>query len=287
MGRDGSSNADLPGGDPLPPARETGAGRLIDSHAHLLHLRDGLTPEQALEEARAVAVDAVLNIGDDASDNRPGLELTERIAGLRTTIGRHPHSAGEPIGSEERRDLQTIATHPNVVAIGEIGLDYHWTEFHKVAPKAQATVFRQMLALALEVGKPVVLHTRDAFADELAILDEFPGVEGVFHCFSGNSAIAAEALARGLYLSFAATVTYPTAHPVIGAASIVPLDRMLVETDSPFLPPQSRRGKSNAPRFLVETVERVAGLRQTTVQEIAAATRKNAIDLFRLNHGTN
>ena len=180
-----------------------------------------------------------------------------------------------------------MATHPNVVAIGEIGLDYHWTEFHKVAPKAQATVFRQMLALALEVGKPVVLHTRDAFADELAILDEFPGVEGVFHCFSGNSAIAAEALARGFYLSFAATVTYPTAHPVIGAASIVPLDRMLVETDSPFLPPQSRRGKSNAPRFLVETVERVAGLRQTTVQEIAAATRKNAIDLFRLNHGTN
>ncbi|HEX3630464.1 MAG TPA: TatD family hydrolase [Candidatus Dormibacteraeota bacterium] len=287
MGRHGTTHPDLPGGDPLPPARETGAGRLIDSHAHLLHLRDGLTPEQALDEARAVGVEVVLNIGDDASDNRPGLELTERIAGLRTTIGRHPHSAGEPISGEERRELRAMAAHPNVVAIGEIGLDYHWTDVHKVAPRAQATLFRQMLALALEVGKPVVLHTRDAFADQLAILDEFPGVEGVFHCFSGNAAIAAEALARGFYLSFAGTVTYPTAHPVIGAASIIPLDRMLVETDSPFLPPQSRRGKPNAPRFLVETVERLATLRQSTAQEIGAATRKNAIDLFRLQHGTH
>jgi TatD DNase family protein len=176
------------------------------------------------------------------------------------------------------------AAHPAVVAIGEIGLDYHWTEYHKVERKAQAAVFRQMLALALEVEKPVVLHTREAFEDELAILDEFPGVEGVFHCFSGNSAIAAEVLARGFYLSFAGTVTYPTAHAVIGAASIMPLDRMLVETDSPFLPPQSRRGKVNAPRYLVETVDRLAALRATTPAEIARVTRQNTIDLFRLGH---
>jgi TatD DNase family protein len=226
----------------------------------------------------------VINIGDDASDNRPGIDLAERIPGLRTTIGRHPHSAGDPIGNGERRELLAMARHPSVVAIGEIGLDYHWTDYHKVAPKAQANLFRQMLALALEVGKPVVLHTRDAFEDELAILDEFPGVEGVFHCFSGNSAIAAEALARGFSLSFPATVTYPGAHAVIGAASIIPLERMLVETDSPFLPPQSRRGKANAPRFLVETVDRIASLRNTTRAEIGTATASNAAALFRLGH---
>lgn len=180
-----------------------------------------------------------------------------------------------------------MARHPSVVAIGEIGLDYHWTDHHKVAPKAQAALFRQMLALALEVGKPVVLHTRDAFDDELAILDEFPGIEGVFHCFSGNSAIAAEALARGFYLSFPATVTYPGAHAVIGAVSIIPLDRMLVETDSPFLPPQSRRGKANAPRFLVETVDRIADLRGMTRREIAAVTAQNAADLFRLGQSAS
>jgi len=243
-----------------------------------------LTPEQALDEARAAGVEAVINIGDDASDNRRGLELAERLPGLRTTIGRHPHSAGEPITASERRELRELASHPSVVAVGEIGLDYHFTDYNKVPKREQQGVFRQMLGLAQELERPVVLHTRDAFPDLLAILDEFPGMSGVFHCFSGNSAFAAEALARGFYISFAATVTYPTAHGVVGAASIIPLDHMLVETDSPFLPPQSRRGQPNAPRYIVETVERIATLRGTSAGEIAKATRQNAIDLFRLNH---
>jgi len=237
-----------------------------------------------LQEARTAGVQAVINIGDDASDNRPGVELAEQIPGLRTTIGRHPHSADQPVSADERRELRKLATHPSVVAVGEIGLDYHFTEYHRTPAQPQAQLFRLMLDLAQEVGKPVVLHTRDAFPDLIAILDEFPGLRGVFHCFSGNSAIAAEALSRGYYISFAGTVTYPTAHGVIGAASIIPLDRMLVETDSPFLPPQSRRGKPNAPRYLVETVERIAALRGSTAAEIGAATRDNAIDLFRLNH---
>ena len=229
----------------------------------------------------------MINIGDDASDNRPGVELAERIAGLRTTIGRHPHSAGDPIDAGERRELRRLASHPSVVAVGEIGLDYHFTDYHRVPARDQQAVCRQMLALATELEKPVVLHTRDAFPDLLAILDEFPGVAGVFHCFSGNSAFAAEALARGFYISFAGTVTYPTAHGVIGAASIIPLERMLVETDSPFLPPQSRRGKSNAPQFLVETVARIAVLRGATPAQIGMVTAKNAVDVFRLGNGTN
>jgi len=241
-----------------------------------------MSPEQALEEARAVGVTRVVNIGDDASDNRPGIELAEKIPGLRTTIGRHPHSAGEPIGAEERRELRSMARHPRVVAIGEIGLDYHWTDYHRTPAREQAGVFRQMLGLAQEVGKPVVLHTRDAFDDLLAILDEFPGTTGVFHCFSGNAAIAAEAIARGYFLSFAATVTYPNAHGVIGAASIIALERMLVETDSPFLPPQSRRGQPNAPRYVVETIQRIAALRGTSVEVVAEATTRNAIELFGL-----
>ncbi len=241
-----------------------------------------MSPEQALEEARAVGVTRVVNIGDDASDNRPGIELAEKIPGLRTTIGRHPHSAGEPIEAEERRELRSMARHPTVVAIGEIGLDYHWTDYHRTPAREQAAVFRQMLGLAQEAGKPVVLHTRDAFDDLLAILDEFPGISGVFHCFSGNAAIAAEAIARGYFLSFAGTVTYPNAHGVIGAASIIPLERMLVETDSPFLPPQSRRGQANAPRYVVETIQRIAALRGTSVEAVAAATSRNTIELFGL-----
>jgi TatD DNase family protein len=226
----------------------------------------------------------VLNVGDDASDNRRGVELAERLAGLRTTIGRHPHSAGEALTPVELRELRRLASHPSVVAVGEIGLDYHFTDYHRVPKGDQQRVFRQMLGLAQELEKPLVLHTRDAFPDLLAILDEFPGLNGVFHCFSGNSAFAAEALARGFYISFAGTVTYPTAHGVVGAASIIPLDHMLVETDSPFLPPQSRRGQPNAPRYIVETVERIASLRGTSAAEIGHATRQNAITLFRLTH---
>lgn len=221
-------------------------------------------------------------MGDDGSDNRAGIELAERIPGLHTTVGRHPHSAGEPLSRTEGRELLALASEPSVVAIGEIGLDYHFTGYHQVPAKQQKQLFRSMLALAAEADKPVVLHTRDAFDDLLAVLDEFPGLTGVFHCFSGNAAIAAEALARGFYLSFAATVTYPTAHGVVGAASLVPLDRLLVETDSPFLPPQSRRGQANAPRYLVETVERLAALRQTTAAEIGSATARNATALFGL-----
>jgi TatD DNase family protein len=243
-----------------------------------------LTPAQAIEQAAAAGVEAVVNIGDDASDNAPGIALTEQLSGLRTTVGRHPHAAGEPITTSVRHELRRLATHPAVVAIGEIGLDYHFTEWHRVAKRDQAATLRQMLALAQEVDKPVVLHTRDAFDDTFAILDEFPGLRGVFHCFSGNAADAAEGIARGFYLSFAATVTYPGAHGVIGAASIIPLDRMLVETDAPFLPPQSRRGKANAPSYLPETVERIATLRQVPADAVAAATRQNAIDLFQLPH---
>jgi TatD DNase family protein len=284
VGKAGAADANQLGRRPLSPDREAGAGRLIDSHAHLLHLRNPLTPDEALKEARAAGVEAVLNIGDDASDNRPGVELAERIPGLKTTVGRHPHSAGEPMDAAERRDLRQLASHPRVAALGEIGLDYHFTDYHRVPKADQQKIFRQMLGLAQELQKPIVLHTRDAFPDLLAILDEFPGVEGVFHCFSGNSTFAAEALARGFYISFAGTVTYPTAHGVIGAASIIPLDHMLVETDSPFLPPQSRRGQANAPRYLLETVARIAALRGTTLAEVGDATRQNAIDLFRLNH---
>ena len=243
-----------------------------------------MTATRALDEARQVGVEAVINIGDDATDNQPGIDLAERTPGLPTTIGRHPHSAGESVGGTELRELRKLAMHPAVVAIGEIGLDYHFTDYHRTPAVQQKRVFRQMLGLAQELDKPVVLHTRDAFPDLLGILDEFPGIRGVFHCFSGNAAVASEGLARGFYISFAGTVTYPGAHGVIGAASIIPLDRMLVETDSPFLPPQSRRGMPNAPRYLGETVERIARLRGMPAIEVDAATTRNAIDLFHLNH---
>src|SRR5438128_12438249 len=118
------------------------------------HLLTPLTPAQTLENARSASVRAVINIGDDGMDNRPGIELAEQIPGLRTTIGRHPHSAGEPISADERRELRELARHPSVVAVGEIGLDYHFTDYHRTPAPAQARIFRQMLGRAQEVDKP-------------------------------------------------------------------------------------------------------------------------------------
>ena len=259
---------------------------LIDSHAHLLHLRPPITLDVALRAAQAAGVHMVINVGNDGSDNRAGIELAERTPAVRTTIGWHPHVAAEPMTAEQRRTVRREASHPLVVAIGEIGLDYHFTDYHRVPPRDQARAFRQMLGLSQEVGKPVVLHTRDAFPDLLAILDEFPGLTGVFHCFSGDAAIAQEAVARGFSVSFAATVTYPNARGIHAAATAVPLDRMLVETDAPFLPPQSRRGKPNAPEYLWETVQRLATLRGTTADTIADATRGNTQRLFALQPAT-
>lgn len=236
----------------------------------------------ALEEGRAAGVSAVLNIGDGEADNQAGIELTERVPGLRTTVGWHPHEAGKPLTADRRKALRRQVEHANVVAIGEIGLDYHFTDWNQVPRTTQLKVFRDMLAFAKELDRPVVLHTRDAFADMFTVLDEFPGVRGVFHCFSGNAAQATEALARGFYVSFAATVTYPGAHGIQGAACVVPLTRMLVETDAPFLPPQSRRGKVNAPRFIGETVERIGALCGIPAEEVAVATARNAVELFGL-----
>jgi TatD DNase family protein len=283
VGQAGAADPDHPGRAALPTDREAGAvPPLIDSHAHLLHLPEPLTPEQALRAAREAGVRAVLNIGDDERDNQAGLELAERIPGLRTTIGWHPHAAAERLDSRRLRSLHRLALEPAVVAVGEIGLDYHFTDYHRVPSAEQKRAFRQMLGLSQEVGKPVVLHTRDAFPDMFTVLDEFPGVRGVFHCFSGNAAAAREAVARGFYVSFAATVTYPGAHAVQGAACVTPLEAMLVETDSPFLPPQSRRGKVNAPEFIRETVERVASLCGLGAAQVAAATTRNAVALFGL-----
>lgn len=224
----------------------------------------------------------MLNIGDDDSDNQAGIALTERIPGLRTTVGWHPHAAGEPLTAARLRALRRLAEMPTVAAVGEIGLDYHFTEHHRASVKEQKQAFRQMLGLSQEVSKPVVLHTRDAFADLFAVLDEFPGVRGVFHCFSGNAALAGEAVARGFFVSFAATVTYPGAHGVQGAACVTPLNAMLVETDAPFLPPQGRRGQPNAPEFMGETVERIGALCGVPASDVAAATARNAITLFGL-----
>jgi TatD DNase family protein len=253
---------------------------LFDTHAHL-HF-PGFDEDRAavLERARAAGVRRMVTIGTDAETTRAALALAEREADVWATAGVHPHDAAE---SDEaaQAEVERLAAEPRVVAIGEIGLDF----FRNLSPpETQERVLRRFLALARRLRKPVVLHCRDAHAEMLSVLAEerVAEVGGIMHCFSGDVEIARRCLDLGLTISLAGPVTYPNARALPEVARFVPAERLVVETDCPFLPPQGYRGKRNEPAYLAITATRVAELRGESLDELAARTTDNARRLFRV-----
>ncbi len=236
--------------------------------------------EAALARARAAGVIRVINIGDNLGESRAGVTLAEAHREVLTTVGWHPHYAHRPLGKEARQELRRLARHPRVVAIGEIGLDYHFTSYHRVSPEQQARRFREMLELSVEAGKPVVVHNRDADADVLAILRQYPQARAVLHCFSGDADFARACTAHGYLLSFAGPITYPKAAALRSAVLACPLDQLLIETDSPYLPPQVIRGQANEPCWVVETAKKIAEVKHLPLSDVAAASVRNATAFF-------
>jgi TatD DNase family protein len=247
---------------------------LFDTHAHL-HFPDFDADRDAmLARARAAGVCRMLTIGTDAPTSRAALALAAREPGVWATAGVHPHDAGE---SDESAlaEVERLAAEPRVVAIGEIGLDF----FRNLSPRdAQERVFRRFVAHARRLGKPVVVHCRDAHAETLAVLAEerVGEVGGIMHCFSGDVAIARRCLDLGLAISLAGPVTYPKARALPDVARFVPGDRLVIETDCPFLPPQGYRGKRNEPAYLAITAARVAELRGEPADALARRASDNA-----------
>jgi TatD DNase family protein len=235
---------------------------------------------EALTRARAQGVVRVINIGDTLEESWAGLALAEAHPEVLTTVGWHPHHAQQPLGVGDWEELRRLAARKGVVAIGEIGLDYHFTAYHQVPAALQATRFREMLELSLEVGKPAVVHDREAHADVLKTLREYPQVRAVMHCFSGDEAFARACLQHGYYLSFAGPVTYPKADALRAAVAACPLSQLLIETDTPFLAPQIIRGQPNEPRWVIETAKKIAELKRISLAEVAAASINNAVALF-------
>lgn len=253
---------------------------LFDTHAHL-HFPDFAADlPDVLARARAAGVREMLMVGADVESSHAALALARREAGLWATAGIHPHdaaSADEPAFEA----IERLARDPRVVAVGEIGLDY----FRDLSPRdTQARVFRRLLDLARAVGKPVVVHCRDAHDDVLRLLREarVQEVGGVMHCFSGDAAIARASLDLGLHISIAGPVTYPSARSLPEVVRMVPADRLVVETDCPYLPPQPYRGKRNEPAYVAITAARVAELRGEPLPPLAARMAANARALFRL-----
>jgi TatD DNase family protein len=246
---------------------------LVDSHCHLDDPKFDEDRERVIERAQAAGVELMLAIGTGSGppDLEAAIRLADRYPFIYATVGVHPHDASKATG-ETFEQLRSLATHPKVVAIGEIGLDYHYD----FSPReTQRAVFARQLAIAAEVRKPVVIHTREAWEDTLGAVAGGVPHGGILHCFTGDGAQAGQALALGFHLSFGGVITFPSAGPVREAARLTPDDRLLVETDCPYLAPVPHRGKRNEPAFLVETVRRLAEVRGGSVEHIAALTARN------------
>jgi TatD DNase family protein len=246
----------------------------VDSHCHLFLLGD--EPSPAIEAARRAGVGTLICPGIDPATSRRSLELAESHRGVFATAGMHPHDAAS---FDERAGaaIEELLADPRVVAVGECGLDF----FRMRSPREdQERVFRMHVALAREAGTAIVVHCRDAWDAILRLLDEGSPERVVIHCFTGDVGIARECVARGYFLSFAGNLTYPANAPMREAAAAVPLDRLLVETDSPFLAPQRLRGRDNEPANVVDVIQELARVRGQDAESVRTATTANARAAF-------
>lgn len=246
---------------------------LIDSHCHLDGPQFDQDRDEAIRRARDAGVECLLAIGtgNGPPDLEAGIRLAERYPHVYCTVGVHPHHAAKAT-DRTLLGLEALLRHPKVVAIGEIGLDYHYD----FSPReTQREVFLNQLDLAARYGKPIVIHTREAWPDTFAILEANWKGQGIMHCFSGGPEEARRSLALGFHISFAGVLTFPKAIALQQAAAEVPDDRILIETDAPYLAPIPHRGKRNEPAFVVHTAEKLATLRNSSLDAIATLTSNN------------
>ncbi|MBI1259834.1 MAG: YchF/TatD family DNA exonuclease [Chloroflexi bacterium] len=259
---------------------------MIDTHCHLNFDSFDNDRDQVVERAIAAGVTRIINPGIDEATSRAALDLTQRYAEVYAAVGMHPNDTAI-FNDADLGWIETLAQESKVVAIGEIGLDYHWDDSPK---ETQFRALEAQLALAAELELPVIIHNREASEDVMAILEGWthdlpPALRdrpGVLHSFSAPKAIAERALAAGFYLGFTGPITYKNADDLRRIATTVPLNRLLVETDAPFLTPTPHRGARNEPSYIPLMVERLAALHVISAEEMAAATIANAERLFRL-----
>ncbi|MEM6560334.1 MAG: TatD family hydrolase [Planctomycetota bacterium] len=252
---------------------------MIDTHCHLTDPRLHGQLDDVLRRAVEAGVDRVVSIGTGLDDDLSTIQLAERHDGVFAVVGVHPHyAANDPVDPTPR--LRELQAHPKVVALGEMGLEYHWDDTPR---DVQQRSFEHQLALAAELGRPVVIHSREAIDDTLAILANEPGVECVFHCFTGTPAEVDRVVAAGHLVGFTGALTFKKNDDLRTACQRVPLDRLLVETDGPYLSPEPlRKQKTCEPAFVIHTAKCIAALHGKTLEEIDAVTTANAERFYRL-----
>ena len=250
---------------------------LIDSHAHIQLSQFNRDRDAVLKRAHEAAVSTILVIGFDVETSLGAVELAEKHTQIYATVGMHPHDAKD-LTPDALKTLRELATRPKVIALGEMGLDY----YRNLSPRPlQKEAFEKQLDLAEELQMPIIIHNREAYMDILPILEARQGkIQGVLHCFTGNVELMRRSLAIGFYIGIGGIVTYPNAKDVQAVAKEVPEDRLLIETDCPWLAPQFRRGKRNEPAYVRAVAEKIAELRGTSIETIGETTTKNFENLF-------
>ena len=252
---------------------------IFDTHAHYDDEAFDADREELLASMPENGVGLIVDPGCDLESSRRAVELAEKYPHVYAAVGWHPENCA-PYTGESLNTLRQWAKSPKVVAIGEIGLDYYWEQ--NPPREWQQVVFRAQLALAQELSLPVIVHDRDAHADSLTIVKEFPDVRGVFHCFSGSYEMAKELVKRGWYIGFTGVLTFKNARKAVETAAAIPLDRIVLETDCPYMSPEPFRGKRNDPGKLYRMAERLAEIRGISVEEVHAATMENGKRLYRI-----
>ncbi|MBS3975751.1 MAG: TatD family hydrolase [Syntrophomonadaceae bacterium] len=251
---------------------------LIDTHAHLNDKDFKHDLPLVLERASQAGVTRIINVGYNLEASRQSVRLAETYPGMYAAVGFHPHDA-KNFSSADLEELRKLAKATKVLAIGEMGLDY----YRDLSPRpVQQETFRQQIALAKEMKLPVIVHDRDAHGDTVTVLrqEKAADVGGVLHCFSGSWEMARQCLNLGFYISLAGPVTYKNAHTPKEVARLVPSDRLLIETDAPYLTPEPYRGKRNEPAYVLEVAIEIAKIRKVSLEELAATTTANARRLF-------
>lgn len=253
---------------------------LFDSHAHIDDNRFDSDRLETIERARENGVTGIINIGADMASSARSVALAQAHEGIYAAVGIHPHDAKAAVNADYDRMAEWVEQEKKVVAIGEIGLDY----YYDLSPReVQQEVFIRHIDLARQLRKPIIIHDRDAHGDVMNIVKkEAKGIIGIFHCYSGSLEMAKEVLKLGFYVSFAGPVTFAKSTKLKEIAAAVPLERLLVETDSPYLTPHPHRGRRNEPAHVRLVAEEVARLRGLSLEAVAEATTQNVKQLFHI-----
>ncbi len=254
---------------------------LIDSHAHLVDRRFAKDLGAVLDRAQENGVEVIINVGYDLESSFEAVNLAREYDFIYTAVGIHPHDAAR-VSEDYLPKLKELCRHNRVVAVGEIGLDY----YRNLSPRlTQQRIFREQLALARELDLPVIIHDREAHQEVMEILskDKLPQAGGVIHCFSGDREMALACISMGFYISFAGPITFSKTNRAHEVVVQLPLEKILIETDAPYLAPQNKRGQRNEPAYVRFVGEKIALLKKIPFTKVAAITTANAKNLFKIS----